>query len=333
MIIDCKHQSGWSKLDPFALEQMRGNFCFCGKATAEDHEFCFCSTKCAREDALRALDDTECHYRDVVRRACIKAGVQDPCPRRRISAEQIRLLPNAERASANAPLRLVRPTKPVHGKHKPTAGGDREDEKRGGFPTLSEVTGVVLSKKAIAGEELMAEAHERPRWQGFGKELTCVNPVPLPADEPFKQISLDCIPLPEDVPRQTLRHAPRSTTGLRNNIRKSVAALFNSAKALKTGKSNVSAEPAMVFGHPVNPFAAVAFGPRAPFPPPPCAPVQKTRGLRRSASFAGWDAFPQDPVLDEDDSLMKILAEMRAEMRADNFDPMCFFSEREGDEA
>ncbi|KIJ13114.1 hypothetical protein PAXINDRAFT_181417 [Paxillus involutus ATCC 200175] len=288
----CSQLQG-TELDPFALEQMRGDLCFCGKATVEDHEFCFCSTQCAREDALRALDDTECHYRDVVRRACIKAGV-DPCPRRRMSAEEIRLLPDAERASANAPLRLVRPTKPVHRKNKPTAGGDREDKKRGGFPTLSEVTGVVLSKKAMAGEELVVEAHERPRWQGFGKELSRVNPAPLPADEPFKQISLDAIPLPEDVPRQTLRHAPQSTTGLKNNIRKSVAALFNSAKALKTGKS---AEPEMVFGHPVNPFATVTFGPRAP-PPPSCVPVPKSKGLRRSASFAGWDAFPQDPGSD-----------------------------------
>ncbi|KAF8836173.1 hypothetical protein BDN67DRAFT_1014911 [Paxillus ammoniavirescens] len=321
-----------AELDPFALEQIRSNLCFCGKATVEDHEFCFCSTQCAREDALRALDDTECHYRDVVRRACIKAGV-DPCPRRRMSAEQMCLLPDAERASANAPLRLVRPTKPVHHKNKPTANGDREDKKRGGFPTLSEVTGVVLSKKAIAGEELVVEAHDRPRWQGFGKELSRANPVPPPADEPLKQISLDVIPLPEDVPRQTLRHAPQSTAGLKNNIRKSVAALFNSAKALKTGKSNVSAEPEMVFGHPVNPFATVTFGPRAPLPPPLCVPGKKSKGLRRSASFAGWDAFPQDPVLDEDDSLMKILAEIRAEMRADNIDPRRFFDEREEDDA
>ncbi|KAF9236968.1 hypothetical protein BU15DRAFT_76459 [Melanogaster broomeanus] len=320
-----------TELDPFDPEQMRGNLCFCGKETVEYHDFCFCSTQCAREDTIRALDDTECHYRDVMRRACIKAGAPDPYPRRRMSAEQLRPLPIEERASASAPLRLVRPTNPVHHKNKPTVGGDSEGRKRGVFPTLSQVTGVVLSKKAVAGEQLVAEARDRARWRGFGNTSSRVKQAQAPVDEPeaLQQISLDDIPLPEDVPRQTLRPVPQPTAGLKNNIRKSVTAFFNSGKGRKFGKSDLGSE-SRIFGHPVNTLTPGKISSR--FPIPSAIPVQESRGLRRSASFAGWDAFPQNPALDEDDSLMQIVAEMREEMRADQFDPMSFFDEHaEGD--
>ncbi|KIJ60236.1 hypothetical protein HYDPIDRAFT_43478 [Hydnomerulius pinastri MD-312] len=339
--------------DPFSPEQMRGNLCFCGNPTVEDHDFCFCSPHCAREDALRALDDTECHYRDVVRRACIRAGVPDLYgPRRRMSAEYLRA---EERPDSGRPLKLVRPAGAAHRRNVSTVGGDaeapteNEQKKNGRFPTLSQVTGVVLAKKALAGEELISESRDRPRWHGFGNASASsarATPETRDADALVQQISLDVIQLPEEdmLPRpHTLKRAPQSTTGLKNNIRKSVAALFNAGKARAQGFNKASKNndfPALseiradleipqdrVFGHPINAPSTRDVLPASP--PRRSPPLPVPRGLRRSVSFAGWDAFPTDPV-DEEDTLMRVLEEMRDEMRVDSFEPRDFFDE--GDE-
>ncbi|KAG1748573.1 hypothetical protein EDB19DRAFT_1825623 [Suillus lakei] len=57
--------------------------CFCGKPTVEDHDFCFCSPDCARADSLRALGGQgDCHYRNVMRRACANSAAPEHGPRR-----------------------------------------------------------------------------------------------------------------------------------------------------------------------------------------------------------------------------------------------------------
>ncbi|KAH7885620.1 hypothetical protein F5I97DRAFT_1929005 [Phlebopus sp. FC_14] len=348
-----------NSVDPFSPERMKSNLCFCGEKTVEDHDFCFCSPRCAREDALRALDDPECHYRDVVRRACIKAGVAELYPRRRKSAETLCPSQIEERASAKMALRLLRPANAGHRRNKPTYDTPQElgnlapmsgrmPEKV--FPTLSQITGAVLAKKGMTGEQFVAEQRDRPRWQGSGAVPT--QPTDDSHGDTCPVISLDVIPLSEDdlTPRRTLRRVPRSTTGLKNNIRKSVAALLNVGKGRSQGikvtqrKSSVKGYPERdtsraeprVFGHPVNPIVpCLPAEPVSPVLRPACVPsaipIRSSRTLRRSVSFAGRDAIPQDlDLYNDNDSLMQMLAEMREEMRnAGEFGSMSYLDEGE----
>ncbi|KAG2066923.1 hypothetical protein BDR04DRAFT_897427 [Suillus decipiens] len=75
----------------FALAHVGVKECFCGKPTVEDHEFCFCSPGCARADSLRSLGGQgDCHYRNVMQRACGNSAAPERVLLRRRSEHQLR---------------------------------------------------------------------------------------------------------------------------------------------------------------------------------------------------------------------------------------------------
>lgn len=294
-------------------------FCFCGRKTVESHEFWYCSTECARQDSLRSLDNPECHYRNVVQ-AYVRGDGPEPQPRRMVSADHMR-------SFANAPPPFVPPMNPPQ-HNAPFAPRAPCERNMLGYPTLSQVTGKILSKKASAGESLRAtaERHDRPRWEG----LSNAHPSQGSSDPTFQQISLDAIPLPEHVPARPLRRVPSSIGGLRNNTGKpSVAKLLNFGRSRKATEGEISER---VFGHPVNPIIPPVRKESLPshhqVNTPSATLAQSTKALRRSVSFNGWNATARDPR-DEQDSLMNIIEEMREEF-SECFDPRSLFNQ-EGD--
>ncbi|KAH0826251.1 hypothetical protein J3R83DRAFT_5716 [Lanmaoa asiatica] len=234
---------------PPTMDSFAPEFCFCGEKTVRSHEFWFCSTQCARLDSLRSLDDPECHYRVVVRKAYDRAGVPELYPRRIMSVDHLRPGPSEQHSYANAPSRFPPPTNLSHQRNVAFAPRDGRDRKMAGFPALSQVTGKVITKQAAAGEPPFAERHDRLRREGFPNAPSRAHPSQTPRDHTFEQISLDAIPLPEYVPARSLRHVPQSSDGLRNNIRKSVAALLNVGRSRRSEEDE---NPERVFGHPVN---------------------------------------------------------------------------------
>jgi hypothetical protein len=216
-------------------------FCFCGRKTVESHEFWFCSTECAHLDSLRSLGDPNCHYRNVVRDAYVRAGAPELQPRRMMSAVHLRADPSEQRGFANAPTHFLPPTNLPHQSNVALARGAARAQNVVGFPTLS-------------GEPPVAERHDRSRRQGFQKPPSSAHPAPRPGDHTFEQISLDAIPFPEHVPKRSLRRVPSSIDGIRKNTKKSpVAALLNFGRFRK-GKEVEN--PERVFGHPVNAIVA-----------------------------------------------------------------------------
>lgn len=311
---------------PPTMDSYAPEFCFCGRRTVESHEFWFCSTHCARMDSLRSLDDPECHYRNVVRHAYVRAGVPELYPRRMMSVDQLHLGPSEQRGFANAPSRFPPPTNPSLA--TPARRAPR-DPNMAGFPTLSQVTGKVLTKKAAEGEPLVTKRRDRPRFQGLPNAPSRANPVQSPRDHAYEQISLDAIPLPEYVPARTLRHVPPSTDGLRTNIRKSVAALLNVGRSRKDKEVEQR-----VFGHPVNtvtPPLVVrkeSMSSHHQMNPPSAIEAQRSKALRRSASFAGWNTTPPSGPSNEQDAVMQVIREMREEC-SESFDPRSFFDQEE----
>ncbi|KAL4081016.1 hypothetical protein J3A83DRAFT_120382 [Scleroderma citrinum] len=350
-----------TQIQPFALQKLCGSLCFCGVPTTAEHEFCFCSTECSRADALRALDASESHYRKVFQRACVGPP---PGLRRQASAG---LLPNPHPQQGWAP-RLqrskhvkpaqMRPDKPQHNRNH-LAHGTR--------PTLEQVTDAVLAKKTRTGEDLARSNYEPQRWnidrQRGNVPEQRVNEGRYNYVAPA-QISLYAIPMPEDGrSRPTLRRAQPSTTGLKDNFHKSVAQLFHSGK----GKSPENAfernfqpysepeAPGWVFGHPADPQYLLnksrAHPPRPlppvppvvrPLPsipaatPPSCTPTgtRKSRAVRRSASFAGWNSPPDNSVMGADETLMHAFNQVKAELSAvgdEDFDPRDYFKADEDD--
>lgn len=217
--------------------------CFCGRQTVESHEFLFCSAECARQDSFRSLGNPNCHYRNVVRDAYVRAGAPDLQPRRMTSAVHLRAgpAPIEHRGFANAPRPFHLPTN-----RPPLARRDAWDQNMAGFPTHP-------------GEPLVTErhAHDRSRRQGFQGLPPPAHPVPRPQAgdhdhaHAFEPISLDVVPLPEhrDAPTHPLRRVPSSIDDIGKHAKKSgVAALLNFGRSRK-GRE---VEPERVFGHPVN---------------------------------------------------------------------------------
>lgn len=313
---------------PPTMESFVPELCFCGRKTVESHEFWFCSSHCARLDSLRSLGDPECHYRKVVRTAYVQAGVPELHPRRMVSVDHLRLAPPKQRGFANPPSHVLPSTKPSHQRNIPLVRRNAHDRNMGEFPTLSQVTDKLVNKKAAAGEPLVAERHDRPRFQGFPNTQSRARPVQSPRDHTFEQISLDAIPLQEQVPVRSLRHAPQSSDGLKNNIRKSVTALLNVGRTRKDKGEN----PERVFGHPVSTFVPLlrkeSMPSRRPRSPPSAISVSKSKALRRSASFAGWYANPHSGPPNEQDMVMHVIREMRDECSG-SFDPRYLFKQEE----
>ena len=298
-------------------------FCFCGRKTVESHEFLFCSTECARHDSLRSLGDHNCHYRNVVREAYNRANAPQLQPRRMASAVNLRPGPSQQRGFLNAPP-LVTPPQQANITFPRGPTGDRNMP---GFPTLSQVTGKVLTKKANAGELLVAGNNNRPRWEGLPNASSRARPVQQP-DDAFKQICLDAFPLPEPVPPRTLRRVP-TIDNIRGNARKNpVAALLN------FGRSQKSKDQETVFGHVVDPIIPPVRKESLPsycqMNPPPAVPMKTAKALRRSVSFAGCKATAQgsrNPI-EQQDSLMHMIEEMREEL-SQSFDPRSLFNQEE----
>lgn len=308
---------------PPTLDSYAPEFCFCGRRTVESHEFWFCSTQCARKDSLRSLDDPECHYRNVVRNAYVRAGVPELHPRRMMSVDHLRHSPSEQRGFANAPSRFLPPTNPSFQSRVTPARRAVRDPNMAGFPTLSQVTGEVLNKKVTEGKPLVVERRDRPRYQGFPNAPSRANPVQSPRDHTFEQISLDAIPYPEHVPARSLRHVPPSSDSLKTNIRKSVAALLTAGRSRKDKEVEKR-----VFGHPVNTFIPPVRKESMPshhqMSPSSAIPAQRSKALRRSASFAGWNATPHGGPFNDQDAVMHVIDEMREEC-AESFDPRSLF--------
>ena len=213
--------------------------CFCGRKTVEPHEYWFCSAECARLDSLRSLGNPNCHYRNVVRDAYVRAGAPELQPRRMMSTVHLRPGPSEQRVFVNVPPPFLPPANPPHHSNVAPARRAARDQNMTGFPTLP-------------GEPLVAEKHDRSRRQGVQHFPSPAHPVPRPGDHTFEQISLDAIPLPEYAPTHSLRRVPSSIDGIRKNTKKSaVAALLNFGRSRKDKEVE---NPERVFGHPVNTF-------------------------------------------------------------------------------
>ncbi|KAF8550097.1 hypothetical protein OG21DRAFT_1525379 [Imleria badia] len=213
--------------------------CFCGRKTVKSHDFWFCSTKCARQDSLRSLDNRECHYRTVVRDAYDRAGAPELRPRRMASAVHLRTGPSDRRGFANVPPPPIPPTNLQQQNNETLArlAGLEENSRIFPFPT----------------GEPVGERHIRSRWEDFQNTPRRAHPVARPGDHTLQQINLEAIPLPEAVLTRSLRRAPSSIDVLKSNTKKSpVSALLNFGRSRK-GKEVDNTE--RVFGHPVNTIA------------------------------------------------------------------------------
>lgn len=350
-----------AQVQPFALENLRGSICFCGAPTIAEHEFCFCSIACARADALHALDASDSHYRKVFRRACV-----GPAPGLRRQASAGMLHPNQ-----NPPPRQGWETRLRSPKHaKPANMRPEQPQCQGNYvyatrPTLEQVAGAVFAKIARTGEDLARSNYDTQRrgadpkrGEVLRQRLNVRRPdyVNYVAPTPT---SLYAIPVPvDDPPRPTLRRAQPSTTGLKDNIQKSIGQVFHNGKG-KTPENAFErnfqpyperSTPGRVFGHSINPqFPQNNPRPHAPRPLPPVPSVvrplpkvpaagpqshaaltvaKKSKTLRRSASVAGWLTSPDNSAVGGDEALMDAFARVRAELRAvgdEEFDAADYF--------
>ncbi|KAI6044731.1 hypothetical protein EDC04DRAFT_2639238 [Pisolithus marmoratus] len=340
---------------PFAPEKLRGSLCSCGAPTIAEHEFCFCSPECAREDALRALGASESHYRNLFKRACIP-----PEPSlRRLASSGVLFADSSNQPGWTAKLKASKPVKP-----EPRTGNaqpHRNNVALGTLPTLEQVTEAVLVKKARNGGHLCPD-RDRSRWGGLGGiDGQRKNGLQTPAHQEGSrgnihvtptQTSLYAIPIPQDVPfRSVLRKQP-STTGLGSRKAKiqENSIEFGVSQHSKAAKGN------RMFGHPVNsgyapqsnsnpylprplPRTPPVIRPLPPIPPtnaviPAPTEMRRSQTLRRSASFAGWDIPAGSSHSDGDEALMRAFAQVRAELRAvedEDFDPRDYFRDEEDD--
>lgn len=293
-------------------------FCFCGRKTVESHEFWYCSTECARQDALRSLGSSECHYRNVVRDAYARASAPERQLRR--MATYVHLRPDGH-GFANAPPPFI---PPMNLPHQGNANGTTRGRNIPGFPSPSQVTGKVLTNKVAAREPLVTARHERPRWGGFPDAPSCARPLQRPGDHTVEQIPPDATPLPDHLPARTLRRIPSFIDGLRNNAKQSSLLKFGRSRKGKQGEN-----PERTFGHPVNPITPPVRKESLPshrqMNPSSADPVQTSKALRRSASFAGWKmtAHGGRGPFNGHDSLIQIIEEMSEEL-AENLDPRSF---------
>lgn len=346
---------------PFALEKLRGCLCSCGAPTIAEHEFCFCSPKCAREDSLRALGTSESHYRTVFKRACIPP---QPSLRRLASSRVLRPDPTSQ-PGWEAKLKASKPVIPEPRRNNVTLGT---------LPTLEQVTDAVMAKKAKNGGHYGSD-RDRSRWGGLGTIDAQRGDARQTAayqgrsygniHMPPAQISLYAIPMPQDVPsRPPLREQP-STTGMKNATHQRSAQFSDKGKA-KARENAVefgfqqhteAAKGHRKFEHTVHPGYAPPshskpFPPRPlpqvppvirPLPPIPTTnPVvptptemRRSQTLRRSASFAGWDIPTGRSPISGDEALRRAFDEVRAELRAvgdEDFDPRDYFRDDEDDD-
>ena len=351
------------QVQPFALEKLRGSICFCGAPTTTEHEFCFCSTKCARADALRALDSSESHYRKVFQRACVGPA---PDPRRKASVGLLH--PNLPPPPQQGWASKLQSSKHVQPPNTLENSSYHRNFVYPTGPTLEQVTDAVLGKKTRAGEGVGKSNYDIRTYvdgpMGRGPcmkqvnegKYNYVNAAAPPAT------SLYQIPMPEHGPPRTLRRAQPSTTGLKDNFQKSVGQLFYNPKVPESAFDRnfqphpEPSNPGRIFGHPIDPqYSQSNARPRAPRPlpktpstttirrlpkVPPVGPqsrsieTQRSKTIRRSASYAGWITSPNNSVVGGDEAFKDAFAQVRAELRAvadEEFDPRDYFKRDEDD--
>ncbi|KAI9568440.1 hypothetical protein HD554DRAFT_2172239 [Boletus coccyginus] len=283
-------------------------FCFCGRKTVEFHEFWFCSTECARQDSLRSLGGPDCHYRNVVRQTYVQASPELQL-RRMKSVDNFRLGPSERRGFANAPSRFLPQSNTT------VARRAAQDQNMAGFPTLSQVTGKVLTKKAKTGEALVLEIHDRPRWEGFPNAPSRGNPGQWSGDHSFEKSSPHTGPLSEHVPACSLRRVPTVGTLL----------AFGRSRKDKEG------ENPRILSHAMNPIIPPVRKESLPshhqMSPPYAVPMQTSKALRRSVSLSGGSTIPHSGCSNEQASLMHMIEEMREEFSAESFDPRSLFDQ------
>ncbi|KAG1732454.1 uncharacterized protein EDB91DRAFT_675379 [Suillus paluster] len=294
---------------PFAPVHIGIRLCFCGKPTVEDHDFCFCSPQCARADAMRALGEDDCHYRQVMRGAYANSGAPEPAIYRHKSENQLRNASIARRVPGMS-QGLRHPPKPTHEKT---------------LPTLEEAT---------SSRDRRVHDTRRPfesRNEGVG----------LIAAEPSAP------------PQRTLKRSLPSRAGLSNGVRGSVLAMFRN-KNQQTAPLNVK-KKAPVINRESSVTAAVlrdmeeeneeeaalwkllnSTEDRSPTAYPQARPITATRrsgGIRRSASFAGWNDQIENrkPFEKDRGSVMQSVFQLR-KMWQETPDPMPNFDEESDEE-
>ena len=157
------------------------DFCFCGRETVETHDFLFCSTECARHDSLRSLGDPNCHYRNVVRDAYVRAGTPELQPRRMASAVHLRPGPSVHRIAVSPPPPFMSQTALAQQRNANLERIAPWTKYEAFLPTPS---GTVPDRKATAGE-LAAGKHDQSRRPVFANVPSRAHPLPRPGDHTF----------------------------------------------------------------------------------------------------------------------------------------------------
>ncbi|OAX41418.1 hypothetical protein K503DRAFT_798014 [Rhizopogon vinicolor AM-OR11-026] len=275
--------------------------CFCGKATVEDHEFCFCSPQCARADAMRALGEDDCHYRKVMRKACAQQGSSEPAIHRHKSEYQLR---RASRISGIS----HHPSKPTHEKT---------------LPTLAEVTSSILAREGRSeGSVVVSDA------------FVCDPRRPCESQneyfEPITTHPIATIPHTQGGPQQTLKRSLPSKAGLNKSIRNSVLAFFRkptekspplnverkvptirkepSVTAIAVEDTEEENEEEAAFWRMVNRTEDTS----RPHQARSITTSRQSGGIRRSASFASWNRPAANwKSFEEESDTMKVVFQLR----------------------
>ncbi|KAN0074565.1 hypothetical protein V8E55_011614 [Tylopilus felleus] len=227
------------------------DFCFCGRETVETHDFLFCSTECARHDSLRSLGDPNCHYRNVVRDAYVRAGTPELQPRRMASAVHLRPGPSVHRVVVSPPPPFMPQTALAQQRNANLERIAPWTKYEAFLPTPS---GTVPDRKATAGE-LAAGKHDQSRRPVFANVPSRAHPLPRPGDHTFGMntpttISPHAGPSREHAGARSLGCVPSSIQGRQDNKKQSaVAALLNFGRSPK-GKEVEN--PEKPNDHPLN---------------------------------------------------------------------------------
>jgi len=161
--------------------------CFCGKPTIEDHDFCFCSPDCARADSLRTLGGQgDCHYRNIIQRACASSAAPEHVLSRHKSEHQLRSVSTSKHVSVSQ-----------HPPHPPEATK--------ALPTVEEITSSLLTQQG--------------RYEGG--DTSVYSPR-----RPFEPRNESIDAQQSTLPQRTLKRSLPSKLGLNKGIHSSVFAMF-----------------------------------------------------------------------------------------------------------
>ncbi|KAG1818556.1 uncharacterized protein BJ212DRAFT_1586928 [Suillus subaureus] len=154
----------------------------------EDHDFFFCSPDCARADSLRTLGGQgDCHYRNIMQKACANSAAPKHALSRRKSEHQLRRVSTSRHASVSQ-----------HPPHPPNASK--------ALPTVEEITSSLLTQQG--------------RYEG---EDTSVYSPQRPFEPRNESVDVQQSPLPQ----RNLQCSLPSKSGLNKGVRSSIFAMFH----------------------------------------------------------------------------------------------------------